>query len=697
MAQGRRHRRAGRIVGVALTVGALGTVVLGALGAAVAVIGTASVPAAAATGTYTWSGADAEAGTDLDWSDPGNWSTDTAPSGTVTAIDLPDLAACASASSSACVGDDDVSLTTGSLSVAGSYLVDGQTSSGSTSTLTVGGGGVSYTGPGQSALALPIDLSTAQTWTISQGLLALAAPVTGSSSLGVDLSGGADLTLGPGSVAGSDDEVGPLTVTGASSSNSGLGAAANGSVALAGVDGTPVTLDSTDGATTTVTDAALGGAGTIGPLVVHGGLLVVGDGTDPAGDLSVDGAVGLDAASAVVFGIVGSGATAGTDYGQLTASGGVSLGSAVLQVGMDTTSCTVPSSGTTYTLVSASGGVSGTFSAPGGGAVQSGGSVPLEPAPGCPATGDSLVLDYQAQQVTATVESGTGSTSPAPKGTTGTASTTALTASSTAVTVGATVGYQATVTPTPVGGTVTFSDDETPILACTGVPVSAAGTASCSQRYTAAGTHHVTATFSGTSAERGSTSPAVVVTVSAGGTTPTSPPGTEVVGAGYAITTATGWVYDFGVQRAVGSLLPLGVAVDDIVGVAATPDGRGYWLVSADGGVFAFGDAAYLGSLPAKGVSVDDVVGMAATPDGRGYWLVSADGGVFAFGDAPYAGSLPGSHVADTAVALVPASSGDGYWVIGVDGGVFAYGDAPYLGSVPAFGAHVRDVTSAST
>ncbi len=67
--------------------------------------------------------------------------------------------------------------------------------------------------------------------------------------------------------------------------------------------------------------------------------------------------------------------------------------------------------------------------------------------------------------------------------------------------------------------------------------------------------------------------------------------------------------------------------------------GAGGWTVRPNGSVFTYGDAAIYGSLPKLGLAVDDIVGVAATPDGGGYWMLGADGGVFSFGDAQFYGS----------------------------------------------------------
>jgi hypothetical protein len=129
-----------------------------------------------------------------------------------------------------------------------------------------------------------------------------------------------------------------------------------------------------------------------------------------------------------------------------------------------------------------------------------------------------------------------------------------------------------------------------------------------------------------------------------------------------------------------GSLPGLGISVNDIVGIATTPDGGGYWLVGSDGGVFAFGDATYVGSMGGKPLN-DPVVAMAASPDGLGYWLVASDGGVFAFGDSSYLGSMGGKPLAAPMVDITADPSG-GYWLVASDGGIFNFGSAPFFGSM---------------
>jgi hypothetical protein len=162
---------------------------------------------------------------------------------------------------------------------------------------------------------------------------------------------------------------------------------------------------------------------------------------------------------------------------------------------------------------------------------------------------------------------------------------------------------------------------------------------------------------------------------------------------GYWMTGADGGVFAFGGAPFEGSLPSLGFAVNDIVGMAATPTGRGYWLVGADGGVFAFGDAPYLGSLPGNRTAASDIVGITTTPSGDGYWLVGANGAVYPFGISRDEGSLPGLDLAVHDIVGMAATPTDmGYWLVGADGGVYAFRDAPYVGSLPGLGQHVSNV-----
>lgn len=109
------------------------------------------------------------------------------------------------------------------------------------------------------------------------------------------------------------------------------------------------------------------------------------------------------------------------------------------------------------------------------------------------------------------------------------------------------------------------------------------------------------------------------------------------------------------------------------------PTERGQWAV------FGAGNAVEYGSLETT-PAVDPVVGIASTPDGKGYWEVTRDGDVARFGDAGSYGDLPDLHVkVDDIVAIAPTSNGKGYWLIGADGGEFALVMPVITGVFPAF------------
>jgi hypothetical protein len=94
-----------------------------------------------------------------------------------------------------------------------------------------------------------------------------------------------------------------------------------------------------------------------------------------------------------------------------------------------------------------------------------------------------------------------------------TATTTAVTSSANPTTTGQAVTYTATVSPTDGGGTVAFNDGGSPITGCTAQPLNSSGQATCQATYTAAGSHTITAVYSGDTAYAGSPSAALTQTV----------------------------------------------------------------------------------------------------------------------------------------------------------------------------------------
>ncbi len=159
---------------------------------------------------------------------------------------------------------------------------------------------------------------------------------------------------------------------------------------------------------------------------------------------------------------------------------------------------------------------------------------------------------------------------------------------------------------------------------------------------------------------------------------------------GYYIVGKDGGVFTFGDANFFGSVPGLGLKVNNIVGIVPTPDNGGYYLVGKDGGVFTFGDAVYQGSLPAQGQSVNDVVGIALPARGGGYWLARASGAVAHFGGAAALGSAPGGGI----VSITATQNGSGYWLTSAGGGMFNYGNAPFQGSIPGLGLSVSDIVT---
>jgi hypothetical protein len=87
-----------------------------------------------------------------------------------------------------------------------------------------------------------------------------------------------------------------------------------------------------------------------------------------------------------------------------------------------------------------------------------------------------------------------------------------------------TITFTATVNPTPAGSTVAFDDGTAAITGCSAVALTGA-TATCQTTGLGVGPHQITAVYSGTTGDQGSTSTAVSETVIADTpvTSPSSP------------------------------------------------------------------------------------------------------------------------------------------------------------------------------
>ncbi len=103
-----------------------------------------------------------------------------------------------------------------------------------------------------------------------------------------------------------------------------------------------------------------------------------------------------------------------------------------------------------------------------------------------------------------------------------TATTTSVSAAPNPVGTNQPVTYTATTSPAASGGSVAFSDGSSAIAGCQSQPVSS-GSATCTQTYGGAGSHSISAVFSGDAYHTGSTSSAVTVTVTAAAPPPPPP------------------------------------------------------------------------------------------------------------------------------------------------------------------------------
>ena len=135
-----------------------------------------------------------------------------------------------------------------------------------------------------------------------------------------------------------------------------------------------------------------------------------------------------------------------------------------------------------------------------------------------------------------------------------------------------------------------------------------------------------------------------------------------------------GGIFSYGDAQFYGSAAS--VPGQDIVGMAASPDGGGYWEVSTTGRVFSFGDATPAGDIPSLGLHLNGfIVGITPDPVTGGYWLVGSDGGIFSFG-VPFFGSTGAIHLNQPVVAMRSTGDGARLLVRASDGGIFSYGDA---------------------
>lgn len=482
-----------------------GRMMWGALIGSLLAFAPATATAAAATPPdLTWSGAS----NSIYWSTGGNWAGATAPlpDESLGTLSFPQLNGCSS--SAVCyVGNNDVSgLTANAISVddTAGYEMSGQSIALGAGGLTAAPGSPVNSAAPDVSWAIPLTLTADQSWSITgdpgaagyAGNLVLDDPVTGSGALNVTLANAGQFNITKGMA------VGAFAATGADTGDSGFTAALNGTIY-------PTSLNSSPATPVAVTDLALADepnvtgqphTNEIGPLTASGALLDVGDGNTPDGILAVQGGVTLNSGTTTQFFIDQGGSVPSTDYSQLTATGDVALGGSLV---IETPDCASLGTGSTDTLVSTTGTLSGTFAGIPNGAIVS--------FTGCPSL--AAQIDYTANDVTATVVSG-GSTS------------TALSASPTSATTNQPVTLTATVTagsPQAAGpaGVVEFLDGSGPVAGCSAQPLTATnattGTATCTITAAAAAAPTLSAVYTPSgSGLTGSTSPPLTLTVARG-------------------------------------------------------------------------------------------------------------------------------------------------------------------------------------
>jgi hypothetical protein len=338
------------------------------------VVGSLAFEASARAVPSTWSG---QSQLSPEWADAGNWEGGLVPPLEASALIFPKLGGeCASAkpkatcyiSQNKAIGRRAKALR---LDDADGYVILGEE-------MTLGEGGLTAYAPESSfeigdLLALPLQLNAAQTWRLEgngrplKSWVEVAGPVAGvSHPLAVELGNQASLFL-----AGST-EVGALAVRGVDASASA--GASNGALHL------EEDLNSSDLNPVSLSHVLVTGSATVGPLSTSSAELEVGHGSRPTGAISVASAT-LDPASRVALKIAGAPMKAGQDYSQLSSQGAVSLNGATLALSSippeRSQECPTLDVGATYTLVSTTGPLSGTF-----GNAPEGSQVPVSTA-GC--------------------------------------------------------------------------------------------------------------------------------------------------------------------------------------------------------------------------------------------------------------------------------------------------------------------------
>lgn len=317
---------------------------------ALAAAGPASATAAS---DFAWKGPSSSS----NWSVGSNWSGGAAPAansaiGTLTFAPEAPLS-CDVLWCNASVNDVP-GLSVGALSITDPRVkIEGES-------ITLGAGGMSvrYASSHQGVFDTPIALSADQTWTIDRpagqqdfghrNFFQVRGPVAGSHALSVKLDAGSTVLLG------GTTEVGPVTIEAPPIRlGSGRSRLFPSQVQLRG------SLNATNGNPITVTGIELETSASVGAVDLHDASLKLGypgsAGTVTAASLK------MDQASQLTINIPSNGAERGVDYSSLHATGPVHLGGFVSVIAGSAFRCFQPAVGTTFTVLSTTGELTGTF------------------------------------------------------------------------------------------------------------------------------------------------------------------------------------------------------------------------------------------------------------------------------------------------------------------------------------------------
>ena len=328
--------------------------------AAIAVVGFGSLPtlgteAFAAPSTYTWSGAAGNG----NWSSPGNWTGDQAPSaGTPVNLAFP-AGTCASTATTCATTDDISGLVVDSLSIG--------VVAGSATQYSIAGpdplnldGGITVTapsGPANSTTGTPsisdnVVLGAANTWNVDSGLQ-VTGNLSGTFALTIDTVQGTNLSL-----EGPSNEVGAISIAGPAGVSGSAGGVVGATQDLDGAGATPGSIQVTDAELFFGNDPSVTNL-TVGDVATSHALLVV-DGAPLAANVT------LDPTSSVSYRALTANPPT-NNAPLLTTTGTTTLATAALSIAA---ACNIPLN-TSFPIVSAT-NLSGTFTTANGQPIANG-------------------------------------------------------------------------------------------------------------------------------------------------------------------------------------------------------------------------------------------------------------------------------------------------------------------------------------